>query len=66
MISDNIIKCPNCGNQYYIEEYFTSTCVHYPQIYKDGANINPDRNIITAHYHCLHCGKTFSVDKQNV
>ena len=34
--------------------------MHNESIYKDGVNINPDRNAITTHYTCLACGKDFS------
>jgi hypothetical protein len=43
-----------------MENYNTSTCVYYPPIYKDGVNINPDRNTCTTHCTCLNCGKEFS------
>ena len=49
--------CPHCGKSYLMEDYTTA---YYPPIYKDGVNINPDRNAITTHYTCLACGKDFS------
>lgn len=52
--------CPHCGKSYYIENYSTTTAVHYPPIYKDGVNINPDRNTTTTYCTCLNCGKEFS------
>lgn len=52
--------CPHCGESYYMENYSTSTCVYYPPIYKDGVNINPDRNTTTTHCTCMNCGKEFS------
>lgn len=55
--------CPHCGESYYIENYNTSTCVYYPPVYKDGVNINPDRNTTTAHCTCMNCGKDFSFTK---
>lgn len=55
--------CPHCGESYYMENYNTSTCVYYPPIYKDGVNINPDRNKVTAHCTCMNCGKEFSFTK---
>lgn len=57
---DNLHLCPHCGESYYIENYNTSTCVYYPPIYKDGVNINPDRNTTTTHCTCMNCGKEFS------
>lgn len=55
------IKCPHCGESYYAERYSESTCVYYPPIWKDGVNINPDRNKITTHCKCLNCGKEFDI-----
>ena len=54
-------KCPHCGESYYTEMYSTSTAVYYPPIYKDGVNINPDRNTTTRHCQCLSCGKEFTI-----
>jgi hypothetical protein len=60
--SDVIINhiCPHCGKSYYMENYSVSTAVYYPPIYKDGVNINPDRNTTTTHCTCLNCNKEFS------
>lgn len=55
-----IIKCPHCGESYYRENYSISTSVYYPPIYKDGVNINPDRNKITTNCTCMNCDKDFS------
>lgn len=52
--------CPHCGESYYMENYNTRTCLYYPPIYKDGVNINPDRNITTTYCTCMNCGKGFS------
>lgn len=52
--------CPHCGASYYQELYSMTTAVYYPPIYKDGVNINPDRNISTTRCHCLNCDKDFS------
>ena len=62
---DTLIKhlCPHCGESYYMENYTTSTCVYYPPIYKDGVNINPDRNAHTIHCTCMNCGKEFSITR---
>lgn len=54
------IKCPYCGESYYMEAYSITTCVYYPPIYKNGVNINPDRNTKTTQCHCQNCGKNFS------
>lgn len=53
-------KCPHCGESYYTELYSDSTAVYYPPIYKNGVNINPDRNQITTTCRCLNCGKEFT------
>ena len=54
------VRCPHCGESYYKELYSTRTSVYYHPIYKDGININPDRNTTTTNYYCLNCGKDFS------
>ena len=50
-----MIKCPNCGKSYYQVKYSITTAVYYPPIYKDGININPDRNSETVYCDCLNC-----------
>ena len=52
--------CPHCGESYYMENYSTTTAMYYIPIYKDGVNINPDRNKTTTHCTCINCGKEFS------
>lgn len=52
--------CPHCGESYYMENYSTRTAAYYPPIYKDGVNINPDRNITTVHCTCMNCKNDFS------
>ena len=52
--------CPRCGSDYVREDYIMTTAVYYPPIYKNGVNINPDRNAITTYCTCLACGKDFS------
>ena len=54
------IKCPKCGESYYIERYSTVTVMYFPPVYKNGVNINPDRNITTVVCECLNCGQPFS------
>lgn len=53
-------RCPHCGESYYMEKYSLSTAVYYPPIYKNGVNINPDRNTTTTYCTCMNCGKDFS------
>ena len=54
------VKCPKCEESYYQELYSSRTCVYYPPIYKDGVNINPDRNTTTTNCRCINCGEYFS------
>ena len=52
--------CPHCGESYYMEKYSTCTALYFPPIYKDGVNINPDKNTTARHCKCMNCGKEFS------
>ncbi len=52
--------CPHCGESYYMENNSMSTCVYYPPIFKNGINVNPDRNKTTVNCTCMACGKEFS------
>lgn len=54
------IKCPHCGTSYYREQYSVSTAMYFTPVYKDGVNINPDRNITTTVCHCINCDNVFS------
>lgn len=54
------IKCPNCGESYYMENGSMCTAKYCPPIYKDGVNINPDTNITITHCTCMACGKDFT------
>lgn len=56
------VKCPHCGESYYMENHSTSTCMYFPPIYKDGMNINSDRNIYKTYCTCMNCNKDFSYD----
>lgn len=60
---NNLISCPHCGESYYMKNYSMSTAVYYPPIFKDGVNINPDRNTITTYCTCINCGKDFSYQR---
>ena len=53
-------KCPHCGESYYTPGVSCTTAVYYPPIYKDGVNINPDRNKVTTTYNCCACGKDWT------
>lgn len=54
------VICPYCGESYYMQNYSVSTAAYYPPIYKDGVNINPDRNQTTTYCTCMSCKKDFS------
>lgn len=54
--------CPHCGESYYMVKNMSCTAVYYPPIYKDGVNINPDRNKTTVYCKCMNCGKDFSYE----
>lgn len=55
--------CPHCNASYYMEKYSTRTAMYFPPIYKDGVNINPDRNISTVYCTCMNCGKDFDFEE---
>ena len=59
-MNNELHRCPECGQSYYMVKYGTTTCMYFPPIYKDGVNINPDRNHTTKHCTCLNCGTEFS------
>lgn len=61
---NKIVKCPICGASYYMERYSVSTAMYYPPVYKDGVNINPDRNITTTVCQCINCNNTFSYQER--
>lgn len=54
------VKCPHCGESYYMELSSWTTAAYSPPIYKDGVNINPDRNTTTTECECMNCGKHFN------
>lgn len=53
-------KCPHCRESYWSPRDATITAVYYEPIYKDGVNINPDRNKVSQTYHCWACGKDWT------
>lgn len=59
-----MIKCPKCGKSHYMEKYTTRTAMYFTPIYKDGVNINPDRNISTTTCICLECQHVFTYQKR--
>ena len=58
---ETIIKCPYCGKSHYREGITTSTAIYFQPIWKDGVNINPDKNIHTTECECLECGRWFEI-----
>ena len=66
MLLMNNYKCPYCGEGYYAMGPTISTLVCYPPIYKNGVNINPDRNIHTTQCQCLNCNKHFIVSGNDI
>lgn len=59
-------RCPYCDENYYIAGPTTVTCLCYPSVYKNGVNINPDRNIHTTQCQCLNCNKYFTISGNDV
>lgn len=58
------IKCPHCGKSHYMELGGFRTAGYYPAVYKDGVNVNPDRNISTTTCQCLECYEYFQYKEQ--
>lgn len=58
-------KCPNCGESYYTVGPSYVTAMYFEPIYKDGVNINPDRNTCTTEVTCLGCGKVYTISQQH-
>lgn len=56
-------KCPNCGASHYSQDSSFRTSMYFQPIWKDGVNVNPDRNITTTNFHCIECGKDWEVKK---
>ena len=44
-----LIKCPNCGESYYRENYSTTTCLGWTPIYKNGVLMNENPNVNDIH-----------------
>jgi len=64
-IEKQAITCPKCGQSFFQEISSFSTLVYYPPIFKDGVNINPDRNKITTTYECQYCGNKWTISNIN-
>ena len=48
-------KCPECGENYFTESCGMTTLLYYQPIYRNGKNINPDRNNTTWTRYCKGC-----------
>jgi hypothetical protein len=49
-----------------MEHYSTTTAVYYPPIWKNGVNVNPDRNTTTTYCTCMNCHKDFSYSNKEI
>ena len=54
-------KCPECRKNHFQESARCTTLAYYQPIYKDGVNINPDRNAISYIRHCLECNSRWLI-----
>lgn len=63
-MKDCNIKCPYCRESHYMELGGFSTTCYYPPVYKNGVNVNPDRNISTTTCQCLECYEYFQYKEQ--
>lgn len=63
MLNGNKIVCPYCEKSYFQQGATMTTAVYYPPVWKDGVNINPDRNVSTTTCYCLECGNRFYVQE---
>jgi rRNA maturation protein Nop10 len=57
-------KCPKCGKSHYTTGATFSTLMYFPPEWKDGVNINPDRNTHTTEAHCCECGENWTIINQ--
>lgn len=56
---ENNWKCEKCGKSYYSDSLGTTTLMYYKPIYKDGVNINPDKNVTSFRRSCIGCGAQY-------
>lgn len=52
------------GESMFTEDAGSTTATFYEPIYKDGVNINPDRNTTTSTVTCLTCGQRWEKKSQ--
>lgn len=60
-----MIKCPNCGESYYAENYSTTTAMYWAPIFKNGVLINENPNTTTTYCTCCNCGHNFSYSNKD-
>lgn len=58
---EQTIQCPYCGRSFYMELESTITAAYYPPIWKDGVNINPDKNTSKTRCQCMCCKEYFYI-----
>lgn len=54
-------KCPKCKKNHFQDTIHTATATYFPPIFKNGVNMNPDRNIVCFERHCANCGHSFAI-----
>lgn len=58
---DNLWECPHCGKSHYRDGLASTTSAYYQPEFKDGVNINPDRNTTTFQRTCVPCGTSTTI-----
>lgn len=53
--------CPECGKSHYQVGSTVSTMMGFSPVYKNGVNINPDKNTRTSTLICQECGHVWEV-----
>lgn len=61
IMGSGLWHCPNCGESYFSDGCGVRTLAYYQPIWKDGVNINPDRNTTTFTRTCCSCGKSYVI-----
>ena len=60
-IDAKLWRCPECKKNHFRDSVATTTLLFYQKIFKDGVNINPDKNAISFVRDCLECGTSFAI-----
>lgn len=61
ILDANSWRCPKCKKNYFRDDAGTVTMMYFPPTFKDGKNINPDRNTHSFRRNCLSCGCSFDI-----